>query len=154
MYEIGHWLKLLDQYVDGDSGKVMYGYGDKGQQKRVLAAGDLAGITWIYPDQPVDTVGPVCAAKNASARRNGTVKICFRVHDALSAQVTMRVVIAARFGAVLRKWTRDYGENYDGWWYVSYQCKLKPGSYGILVSGKDLAGNSASKVGKATLTVK
>jgi hypothetical protein len=36
---------------------------------------------------------------------------------------------------------------------VSYRCTLKKGSYRIIVTGKDLAGNNASVVGKATLTV-
>jgi hypothetical protein len=49
MHETGHWLRLLDQYMDGDSGKVMYGFASEEQQKRVLSPGDLAGITWIYP---------------------------------------------------------------------------------------------------------
>lgn len=154
MHEIGHWLKLLDQYMDGDSSKVMYGYGSENQQKRALTAGDTAGIQWIYPIQPGDTVGPVCAAKNATVKRGGTVKIYFMVHDALSDQVTMQVVISTRSGGVKKSWTRGYGENYDGWWFVNYKCKLPRGTYRILVTGKDLAANSASKVGRATLAVK
>ena len=53
IHEVGHWLRLLDQYMTGDSGKVMYGIGDQNQQKRTLTAGDIAGIRWIYPE-----VGP------------------------------------------------------------------------------------------------
>ncbi|MEI6725913.1 MAG: IPT/TIG domain-containing protein [Actinomycetes bacterium] len=151
MHEIGHWLVLLDQYMDGDSDKVMYGFGDEGEQKRTLAPGDVAGITWIYP---VDTVGPVCAAKNATVRHNGTVKLYFRVYDAQSAKVMKQLVIATPSGVVKQKWTWGYRESYDGWWSVPYTCRLTRGSYEILVTGKDLAGNSASKVGRATLTVK
>jgi Matrixin len=154
MHEIGHWLVRLDQYMDGDSGKVMYGYGGEDQQKRALAAGDLAGITWIYPDQPVDTVGPVCAAKNATCGVTTPSRSTSGSTAALSAQVTMQLVISTRSGAVKRRWTWGYGENYDGWRSVNYKCKLKPGTYRIQASGKDLAGHSAGKVGKATLTVK
>ncbi len=154
MHEIGHRLVLLDQYMDGDSGKVMYGFGDADQQRRALAAGDLAGITWIYRDQPIDTVGPVCDAKNATVRRGGAVRIYFRVHDALSAQVTTELVISTRSGIVEKSWSWGYGESSNGWRFVRYRCTLPWGSYRIRASGRDLAGNSAGKVGRATLTVK
>jgi hypothetical protein len=49
MHETGHWLRLLDQYMPGDAGKVMYGFANKDVQKRVLSAGDIAGINWVYP---------------------------------------------------------------------------------------------------------
>ena len=52
MHEVGHWLRLLDQYMPGDASKVMYGYGDYDQQKRTLMAGDIAGIRWVYPGAP------------------------------------------------------------------------------------------------------
>ena len=48
----------------------------------------------------------------------------------------------------------DLGESYDGWWYLKYTCRLPKGTYRIVVSGEDLAGNSASVVGRATLKVK
>jgi len=57
-HETGHWLRLADQYTPGDSAKVMYGIGGPNQQnKRVLAAGDSAGIDWICP-----RVGPSLSA--------------------------------------------------------------------------------------------
>jgi hypothetical protein len=49
MHEVGHWLRLLDQYMPADSSKIMYGFGAKDQQRRTLTAGDIAGIRWIYP---------------------------------------------------------------------------------------------------------
>ncbi len=51
MHEVGHWLKLLDQYMDGDSTKVMYGYGSAGVQKRALTAADIAGDHLGLPPQ-------------------------------------------------------------------------------------------------------
>ena len=154
LHEIGHWLRLLDLYMPADAGKVMYGYGDEDEQKRTLAAGDVTGITWVYPNRPVDDVGPVCAAKKARVRRGGTVKLYFKVYDADSAEVTKKLVISTAAGREKQKWTWGYDENYDGWWFVTYKCTLKPGTYQLVVSGKDLAGNDASKVGQATLTVK
>ena len=48
LHELGHWLCLLDQYPDADVDKIMYGYLLPGQN-RVLSAGDVAGIRWVYP---------------------------------------------------------------------------------------------------------
>lgn len=154
MHEVGHWLKLLDQYMDGDSTKVMYGYGSAGVQKRALTAADIAGVQWIYPLKPADTIGPVCSAKSATATRGKTVRLYLKVHDALSSKVTMKLAITTQSGSVKKTWTRGYGENYSGWWFVNYKCTLKKGAYRLVVTGKDLAGNAASKVGRATLTVK
>lgn len=55
-HELGHWLRLLDQYQPGDSSKVMYGFGSEGDVKRTLSAGDIAGIRWIYPQTAADSV--------------------------------------------------------------------------------------------------
>ena len=154
LHEIGHWLRLLDHYMPADAGKVMYGYADEDEQKRGLAAGDIAGITWVYPAQPVDDIGPVCAVKNASVQRGASVKIYFKVHDAESAEVTKKIVISTAAGSEQKKWSWGYDENYDGWWFVTYKCTLKPGTYRMVASGKDLAGNRASRLGKATLTVR
>jgi Carboxypeptidase regulatory-like domain/IPT/TIG domain len=154
MHEVGHWLRLLDQYMDNDSGKVMYGYGSEDLQKRTLAAGDLAGITWIYADQPVDSVGPVCAAKNVTVKRGKTCKLYFKVYDALSAQVTTRLAITTKSGAIKKRWSWGYDRNVPGWWWMKYTCRLPRGTYRIVVTGKDLAGNPQSRVGRATLKVK
>jgi hypothetical protein len=48
-HELGHWLRLLDQYASGDSSKIMYGIGAYNQRKRMLSAGDTLGIRWLYP---------------------------------------------------------------------------------------------------------
>ncbi|MCX6363152.1 MAG: S8 family peptidase [Actinobacteria bacterium] len=106
------------------------------------------------PPTPGDTVGPVCAAKNATVKRGGTCKIYFKVYDALSTQVTTDVAVTTNSGVVKKSWSWGYGESYDGWWSTKYTCRLPKGAYRIIVTGEDLAGNSASVVGRATLTVK
>jgi immune inhibitor A len=100
-----------------------------------------------------DTVGPKCAAKNVTVKRGKTRKLYLKVHDALSSQVTKQLVITTRSGTVKQKWSSGYGENYSGWWSINYKCRLPKGSYKIVVTGKDLAGNKASVVGRATLKV-
>lgn len=155
-HEVGHWLKLRDLYGSGDTAKVMYGYGDNEWVVRALTPGDVAGINWIYPKGGGggDLVGPVCAARNASVKRGKTIKIYFKVYDALSDQVTSQVDITTLTGAVKKSWSWDYDDNYDGWWTVKFKCTLPLGIYQIVVTGEDLAGNSASKVGRATLIVR
>ena len=103
---------------------------------------------------PADTIGPVCAAKNVTVKRGKTCKISFQVHDALSAQVTTHVAITTNSGVVKKSWSWGYGESLPGWWEVKYTCRLARGTYRIVVTGEDLAGNSASVVGHATLKVK
>ena len=78
LHEMGHWLFLKDLYGDlptysgysgypSDVGKAMFGwfddfYGNKDQ--KILQAGDIAGIRWIYPNSPVPVltgISPVSA---------------------------------------------------------------------------------------------
>ena len=159
MHEVGHWLVLDDIYGPGDTEKVMYGFGSEEWVVRTLSPGDVAGINWIYPKGGgggggTDLIGPVCAARNATVRRGKTVEIHFKVYDAQSAQVTSQVDITTLTGTVKKSWSWDYGKNFDGWWTVKYRCTLPVGIYQIVVTGEDLAGNSASKVGRATLLVR
>jgi len=54
LHELGHWLKLKDLYGDVGDGeydvdKVMYGFREAGETRRVLHADDVSGIKWIYP---------------------------------------------------------------------------------------------------------
>lgn len=52
-HEFGHMLHLLDLYGTADSGKMMYGYGRPGMVKRTLHPDDIAGIVYIYGENPV-----------------------------------------------------------------------------------------------------
>jgi C1A family cysteine protease len=101
-----------------------------------------------------DTVGPRCAAKNVTVKRGRTCKLYLKVCDALSARVTKRLVIQTRSGKIRMRWSTGYRRNDTSWRYVKYRCRLPRGKYRIVVTGKDLAGNKASVVGKATLRVR
>jgi hypothetical protein len=101
----------------------------------------------------IDTLGPVCAAKNATVKHGKKCRLYFKVHDALSPEVTNVLTITTRSGVVKRRWSWGYGENLAGWWWTPYTCQLPRGTYDIRVYGKDLAGNSQSVVGKARLRV-
>jgi hypothetical protein len=101
----------------------------------------------------IDTRGAVCAAKNATVKHGKACRLYFKVHDALSAKVTNVLTITTKSGVVKKRWSWGYGENYAGWWWTSYMCRLPRGTYYIRVYGKDLAGNAQSVVGKAHLRV-
>ena len=106
------------------------------------------------PPPHEDTVGPVCAAKSATVERGKTCKLFFRVYDDHSAEVTKHLSVTTKTGVVKlgRSWERD--RNLVGWWSIKYACRLPRGAYRIVVTGEDLAGNSASVIGYATLTVR
>jgi len=69
-HELGHWLRLLDQYGSGDAGKVMYGYGALERQTHYLSWGDATGIRWIYPQMaPSVTRSPSSSAKTYKRKK-------------------------------------------------------------------------------------
>ncbi|MGB9594072.1 MAG: hypothetical protein ACPL7R_08035 [Anaerolineae bacterium] len=48
-HEVGHWVGLDDLYNSADQDLTMYGYGDKGELKKVtLGLGDIAGMNALY----------------------------------------------------------------------------------------------------------
>jgi YVTN family beta-propeller protein len=60
-HELGHALGLSDLYGDestpNDKGKVMYGRGAIGENKRDLTSDEISGIRWIYPVMSVIKLG-------------------------------------------------------------------------------------------------
>jgi hypothetical protein len=101
----------------------------------------------------IDTLGPVCAAQNVTVKHGKTCRLWLKVHDRLSPKVTNVLTITSKSGAVKKRFSWGYGENYAGWWWTSYTCRLPRGTYRIRVYGKDRAGNAQSVVGKARLRV-
>lgn len=104
----------------------------------------------------IDTRGPTCAARNVKVRRGRKCQLLFAVRDSLSPQATCVLRIKTARGATKKtfKWGYDDVRPAGKWWYVNYRCTLKKGTYRIFVTGKDLAGNNQSKVGKAKLVVR
>jgi hypothetical protein len=101
----------------------------------------------------IDTLGPVCAAQNATVKHGRTCRLYFKVHDRLSPKVTTVLAITSKSGVVKKRFSWGYGANFAGWWRTSYTCRLPRGTYLIRVYGKDRAGNAQSVVGKARLRV-
>ena len=89
-----------------------------------------------------------------TVKRGKTCEIYFKVYDAASDRVKMNLAITTKSGVVKKLWSLGWEVSLDHWWSVKYTCRLPKGSYRIVVTGEDLAGNRASVVGRATLTVK
>lgn len=105
----------------------------------------------------IDTRGPTCSAKNATVRRGRKGKLWFNVKDTLSPQVKETIRIKTRRGATKAtfKWkTWDNVLPRGRMWYINPRWTLAKGTYYVYVTGKDLAGNNASRIGKAKLVVK
>jgi Peptidase A4 family len=101
----------------------------------------------------IDTLGPVCLAKNVAVRRGKTCRVDFKVHDGLSSRVTNMVTITTKSGHVKKRWSWGYGKNVAGWRSTPFTCRLPRGTYYIHVYGKDLAGNKQTVVGRGRLRV-
>jgi hypothetical protein len=101
----------------------------------------------------IDTLGPACAAKNATVEHDKACRLYFKIHDRLSPAVTNMLTITTKSGHVKKRWSWGYGANYAGWWWLKYTCRLPRGTYYLRVYGKDLAGNHQSVPGKASLRV-
>jgi M6 family metalloprotease-like protein len=104
----------------------------------------------------IDTTGPRCAAKRLIMSRGQKKQLVFAVRDALSPKVTCTLKIKTRGGATKKSWVWSWDDVRPPgkWWYINYRCKLKRGTYFIVVTGKDLAGNRASVTGRAKLIVR
>lgn len=49
VHELGHWLGLNDFYTNDFTNNTMYGYGSRGETKKItLTSGDTAGVAAIY----------------------------------------------------------------------------------------------------------
>ena len=101
----------------------------------------------------VDSAGPVCAARSASAKRGGAVTVRYLVSDVLSPQVSTTVSIRTASGAVKLKLATGALQMAGVWKAWAFRCHLAHGTYDIVVRGEDLAGNSESVVGRGTLRV-
>lgn len=78
LHEAGHTLSLNDLYNGSDSDEVMYGALGNGQMKRQLSDGDIAGITFIYPNAAdlivLSVEGPASALEHEQVGLSATVR--------------------------------------------------------------------------------
>ena len=104
----------------------------------------------------IDTLGPVGAARNATATRGSSSQIAYAIRDATSPEVTWALQIL-KDGRVVKQWAHGLfsAPTPKGvWWSQRFWCDLPAGDYRIRVIGTDLAGNDQSVEGSASLRVK
>jgi photosystem II stability/assembly factor-like uncharacterized protein len=105
----------------------------------------------------IDTLGPTCAApKEAVADVGKPVVVRFKASDATSGVARVTITIATRGGRTVERFVRHSGD-WDGsrvpYYWLSFTCKLEPGSYRIVVRATDRAGNRQVTVGRNWLRV-
>jgi hypothetical protein len=100
----------------------------------------------------IDTVGPVCTAKNASVKKGKRCTLHFAVYDVTSPQVQFTVKVKTSSGVTKKTVTSTWTSANSGfrWWFT---CTLKKGTYRYYVYAKDMAGNSQSVAASAKLKV-
>jgi C1A family cysteine protease len=102
----------------------------------------------------VDTTGPTCAIRSTSAKRGRRVSTTFLVADALSPEIKYSLAVRSRTGAV-KVTAASPGWRAAGVWRTwSFPCTLAPGTYQMVVRGRDLAGNAQAVLGRAELVVR
>ncbi|MDA3936790.1 MAG: cell wall-binding repeat-containing protein [Actinomycetota bacterium] len=118
LHETGHWLSLRDLYGAGDSGEVMYGRAGIGQQKRALAADDVAGAQWIYGssgDAPVTTASgippgwsrdPVTVTLTATDP-TGVDRTTYRINESTPFSYSSPFTITAQGPTTISFWSVD-----------------------------------------------
>ena len=78
LHEAGHTLSLDDLYHGSDSDEVMFYAVSSGQMKRQLSDGDIAGVTFIYPNTADLTVlsvdGPPSALEHEAISLSATIR--------------------------------------------------------------------------------
>ena len=105
------------------------------------------------PTPTATDAGPVCRARDASARRGALVRLQYKVTDDLDLVVTRSLSLSTAAGIVKRKWTAATRSS-TSWRSLTFRCTLPRGAYRITVRAVDLAGHPSSVVGRATLTVR
>jgi len=106
----------------------------------------------------IDTLGPACSAPRKSVVNAGRQGILyFKASDATSgvARATISVLnakdrVVERFVERRGNWGEDPA---PAFYWLRFNCKLKPGAYRIQVRAVDAAGNAQVTVGRNTLRV-
>ena len=103
----------------------------------------------------IDSREPVTMAYPAKVKRGRKVRLGYRITDARPGCGKAKVTLQVRKGSRRVKTITVAGQvptNVKR--SVSWRCTLRKGTYSIRVYAKDIAGNAASTIGSATLTVK
>jgi len=129
LHELGHSLQLSDLYgtVDthNDSGKVLYGRGLIGGQKRSLTVQDINGINWIYPNTTLGiavtptawTIPGLQPAGSTVLTASGTR---FQIQNTGNVTETLRLKVATQDS--LGRWTAGSSAGAERYWLRALFC--------------------------------
>lgn len=129
LHELGHSLQLSDLYgtVDSynDSGKVLYGRGLIGGQKRSLTTQDINGINWIYPNTTLGiAVTPATWTIPGLQPAGGTVLTAsgtrFQIQNTGNVSETLRLKVATQDS--LGRWTAGSSAGAERYWLRALFC--------------------------------
>jgi photosystem II stability/assembly factor-like uncharacterized protein len=108
-------------------------------------------------DIGIDTLGPACAVPHDSVVDTGHRGLLyFMASDAMSGIDRVTIAIKDRHDRVLRHFVEyGYGDNESDvpYYVLTFHCGLKPGTYHVVVTALDVAGNHQATVGRGVLRV-
>jgi hypothetical protein len=140
------WTPYSAPFQVSDQGESTWEYGSTDE------AGNME--TPVAVALKIDSKRPVTAGYTATARKGKTVKLGFKVTDALPGCAQATVVLKIYSGKALKRTIRAGVQHCNVKTTKSWRCTLAKGRYTVKVYATDIAGNAQSKVGSARLTVR
>ncbi len=137
-----------DHHFDGEHTVLYYSTDAAGNQEQTESR--MVGI---------DTLGPACGVpRDSVVDTGGRGTLFFMATDEMSGVKSVTVAIKDRHGRVLRRFVESagdwevFGEEVP-YYYLRFSCELKPGTYRVVVTATDLAGNHQATTGRGVLRV-
>ena len=100
----------------------------------------------------IDSVGPSIVARRAAGRLGQAIVLRYRIRDISPTATSVRVVVRDAHGRAVA--TLALGKVTTGHWHVARWVPKARGVYGYSVFARDLAGNSPTKKGQASVHVR
>jgi photosystem II stability/assembly factor-like uncharacterized protein len=137
-----------DHHFDGDHTVLYCSIDAAGNQEQIESR--VVGI---------DTLGPACGVPRGSvvdSGRRGT--LYFTASDIMSGLRSVTLSIEGKHHHVLRRFVERSGDwillgGDVPYYWMRFDCTLKPGSYHVVVTAVDVAGNHQATVGRGVLRV-
>jgi photosystem II stability/assembly factor-like uncharacterized protein len=107
----------------------------------------------------IDTLGPACSVPRTSVVDTGRRGVLyFMATDEMSGIARAAIAIVGRHDRVLRRFVEGSGDwvvigASVPYYYLPFTCGLKPGTYHVVVTALDVAGNHQVTVGRGLLRV-
>ena len=140
------WTPYVSPFMAGDQGVSTWEYRSTDTVGHVETAGAVT--------HQIDSGRPVTTGYAAAVKKGKTVRLRFKVTDALPGCAEATVVIKVYKGKVLKKRLTAGVRACNVKTSKTWRCGLARGRYTFRIYATDIAGNVQSKAGSARLTVK